>query len=164
MIFSYGYRLTSAQEALQNHAMDHNAGTASRDLNDKIALEIQIELLRRGWSQADLAERMGKTEMWVSRRIKVKGERQQMTVNEVPLFADALGLNILELMGKAHGASIPWKTRATAKRASAVVRTIAPPAVDHLTGRVAGPNGRPTPSKADRVAEAGPRRLYRVGQ
>ncbi len=113
----------------------------------------------------ELARRLGVSQTTVWRRLS--GE-VDFTVIELVKIARVLGVPAWRLLPRDlrgdGSASIPWKTRPTAKRGPAVVRTIVPPTQETLTGRVARPNGRPAPSKADRLAEAGPRRLYRVGQ
>ena len=64
-------------------------------LSELVAQEIGSQLGRRRWSQARLARRIGKTQMWVSLRMR---GLQPIDLNDMALIAAALDLNVLDLM------------------------------------------------------------------
>lgn len=134
--------------------MEHNAGTASRELSDAIAVEIQVHLLRREMTQADLAERMGVSEMWISRRLKLRGQRQEISVNELARFADALEVGLVDLLPQsARKGSMSTTTSLTRRIRAGAVRIIVPSADQHLTGRATPPNVRAASNKLGRPAD-----------
>lgn len=61
----------------------------ARSLSDAVAKEIRIALIRLDMKQSDLAARMNKSEMWVSRRLR---GAQPIDLNDLQEFADALGI------------------------------------------------------------------------
>ena len=64
-------------------------------LSEIVAKEIRILLVRRDWKQSDLATRMGKSEMWVSRRLR---GAQPIDLNDLQLFAEALNVEAADLL------------------------------------------------------------------
>lgn len=141
--------------------MSSESGTASRTLSDAVALEIQVELLRRGWTQTDLAQRMGKSDMWVSRRLRVRGQRQTIDLDDLARFADALSMSATRLIEQATSArSMSTKTALTKRRRRRTRRAIsaiaAPP-----NGKDLRTNGPSTRTDQNRPAEHA-RRLHRL--
>ena len=67
---------------------------STTDLSRAVATEIRVLLLRRNMNQAQLAERMGVNEVWVSRRLR---GAQQLDLNDLQRIADVLDVAI------AHG-------------------------------------------------------------
>lgn len=80
--------------------MDTEKRTAIPQLSDIVAKEIKVLLVRRDWKQSDLAARMGKSEVWVSR--KLRGS-QTIDLNELTAFADAFEIPFEELLGGREG-------------------------------------------------------------
>lgn len=64
-------------------------------LSELVAEEIRALMGRRRVSQAQLARRIGKTEMWVSLRLRGK---QPIDLNDLELVADALQATVFDLM------------------------------------------------------------------
>lgn len=63
-----------------------------------MAKAIRIELIKLDLKQAELADRMHKSEMWVSRRLR---GAQPIDLNDLQEFADALGVKPGELLAGA---------------------------------------------------------------
>lgn len=64
-------------------------------LSELVAEEIRALMGRRRMTQAQLARGIGKTEMWVSLRMR---GRQPLDMNDLHLIAGALGVGVHELM------------------------------------------------------------------
>lgn len=67
---------------------------------DMIAIEIRMQLAARNQSQAALARALDEGPMWVSDRLN---GRVQMTVMDLARIADALGVNLVDLIPRSHG-------------------------------------------------------------
>jgi transcriptional regulator with XRE-family HTH domain len=63
--------------------------------SELVAEEIDSVRGRRRMSQAQLAREIGKSEMWVSLRLR---GRQEIGLNELALIAKALGVSVFQLM------------------------------------------------------------------
>lgn len=85
----------------------HSFGVASATLSDMsislgeryaadVAGEIRAMMGRRGINQTQLAEQMGVTPMWLSRRIKAA--RVAVDVSDLALIADALQCEVQDLL------------------------------------------------------------------
>ena len=68
---------------------------STTDLSRAVATEIRVLLLRRNMNQAQLAERMGVNEVWVSRRLR---GAQQLDLNDLQRIADVLDVAIADLL------------------------------------------------------------------
>jgi len=60
-------------------------------------------LIRHDLKQSDLAARMQKSEMWVSRRVR---GAQPIDLNDLQLFADALGVEAADLLSAARTSAV----------------------------------------------------------
>jgi len=79
-------------------------GTRTRiSLSDAVAKEIRIMLIRHDLKQSDLAARMQKSEMWVSRRVR---GAQPIDLNDLQLFADALSVEAADLLAAARMSAV----------------------------------------------------------
>lgn len=60
---------------------------------DYVVAAIKKELTKRDWKQKDLAERIGKTETWLSRKIgeDIKTKRR-ITIDDLHIIAKGLGM------------------------------------------------------------------------
>lgn len=119
--------------------MDTEKRTAKPQLSEIVAKEIKVLLVRRDWKQSDLAARMGKSEVWVSR--KLRGS-QTIDLNELELFADAFEIPFEELLGGREGRLIT-----TGRPAAETART-SNDRSNRATGRPKL-NGRPSPTTPD---------------
>ena len=63
-------------------------------LNDAVAKEIRVLLLRRDMRQTELAANLGVNEMWLSRRLR---GAQPLDLNDLQRIADALGVEVADL-------------------------------------------------------------------
>jgi len=73
-----------------------------RRSTDVIRSNLWAEMARRGWSQQDLGERMGRLQPWVSRRMS---GRVGITTDDLQRFAEALGVTVERLV-KDHDAAV----------------------------------------------------------
>lgn len=64
-------------------------------LSELVAQEIDSVRGRKRWSQAQLARAIGKTEMWVSLRLRGK---QEIGTNDLALIAKALDVDVHDLL------------------------------------------------------------------
>lgn len=71
-------------------------------LSELVAEEIGAALGRRRWSQAQLARAIGKTQMWVSLRMR---GIQPIDMNDLGLIANALEVGVHELMPSPEAAA-----------------------------------------------------------
>jgi len=67
------------------------------DIRREIAALIRAEMGRQGIRNVALAEMLGKSEVWVSRRIRLEPE-QDFTVPELAAVAAALGVGLPQLI------------------------------------------------------------------
>lgn len=72
-------------------------------LADRASIRIRELLYGRGHNQAELARALGKTAVWVSERLS---GRVQLTVNDLELIADALGVEPEALLRVTRGYAI----------------------------------------------------------
>lgn len=72
-------------------------------LNASVAAEVRAELARRRWSQADLAQRLGTDQMWLSRRLR---GTKPLSLTEFEAIARALEITPTELLGRAVRAPV----------------------------------------------------------
>lgn len=101
---------------------------AATDLSDAVAKEIRVLLVRLDLKQAELATRMGMSEMWVSRRLR---GAQPIDLNDLQRFAGALDVEVVDLLprpGDGHvvvagGTSRRKITTPTARKPSVTDRT-----------------------------------------
>ena len=75
--------------------MEAGGQTATGTLSEAVAKEIRVLLVRRDMKQTDLADRMGVSEMWVSRRLR---GAQPIDLNDLERFAEALNVEVTELL------------------------------------------------------------------
>lgn len=68
-------------------------------LDARVAMEIKLLLTKRGQNQAALARAMKVPPMWVSDRLR---GRVQWTLNDLARIADALDINVVDLVGRAE--------------------------------------------------------------
>lgn len=68
-------------------------------LSDAVAKEIRVLLVRRDMKQAELATRMGVSEMWLSRRLR---GAQPIDLNDLQRIADALSVEVVDLLPGPH--------------------------------------------------------------
>jgi transcriptional regulator with XRE-family HTH domain len=73
-----------------------------RDASEAIATEVRAALARQKLSQSELAEKLGWTQVKVSRRLRSVG---QLSIEELEQISDALGVSITELTSPAAAAS-----------------------------------------------------------
>lgn len=80
------------------YILDAMPTTATASMSAQVAAAIRSELAHQGLRQADLAERLGRSEIWVSRRLS---PRSNVTIilklSEVDAIAHALGIETMEL-------------------------------------------------------------------
>lgn len=67
-------------------------------LNVSVAAEVRAELARRRWSQAELAQRLGVDQMWLSRRLR---GTKPLSLSEFEAIARALEITPTELLERA---------------------------------------------------------------
>jgi len=70
----------------------------AKSLTELVATEIRVAMARADMRQAQLARAIGKTEQWLS--VRLRG-RQPITVNDLDLIAEALGVNVIDLIPSA---------------------------------------------------------------
>jgi hypothetical protein len=74
----------------------------SQTLSERVALAIQIEMLRQKMSTSDLAERIGQTYLWTHRRLR---NLTPFLLEDVPRFAEALGIPLAQLLDESERAA-----------------------------------------------------------
>jgi transcriptional regulator with XRE-family HTH domain len=67
----------------------------AKTLTQLVATEIKVAMARRDVRQSELAREIGKTEMWLS--VRLRG-RQPIDMNDLALIARGLGVGIHELL------------------------------------------------------------------
>lgn len=108
-------------------------------LSDAVAKEIRVALIRADLKQAQLAERMGVSEMWVSRRLR---GAQPIDLNDLQRFAEALQVAVPDLL--------PASFRPNDRSGTSPVRSAKPARTTPTR-----PKGRPA-SAATRPESSGP--------
>lgn len=86
--------------------MTASTGPATIALAQRIGREIHAEMIRQGLTQEDLAERLGRSQQWVSRRIT---GRTPVDAADVEQIAAALGVPLTRLLP--HAEPTPGVTR-----------------------------------------------------
>ncbi len=66
-----------------------------QNLSERVALAIQIEMLRQNLSKSDLAAKLDETYLWVHRRIR---RQTPFLLDDVQRFADALDVPLSQLI------------------------------------------------------------------
>ncbi len=69
--------------------------TQAPELSAAVSAEIRALMARRMMTQADLAERLGVSEMWVSRKVRA---RQVIDLNDLQRIAAALDVTVVDLL------------------------------------------------------------------
>lgn len=117
-------------------------------LADRVAVEIVAHLARRGHSRAALARALDKSPMWVSERLSGK---VQLTINDVALIADALGVGVVDLLPvEDREVTVTYLDALLNSQSTAPVSPDRP-----ISGRPPGQSGSSRPP-------SGPRRTSRV--
>lgn len=68
---------------------------SAKTLTQLVATEIKVQMARADVRQSQLARNMGKTEQWLS--VRLRG-RQPIDLNDLNLIAGALGVGVHELL------------------------------------------------------------------
>lgn len=68
---------------------------SAKTFTQVVAMEIRVAMTRADVRQSDLARRIGKTEQWLSVRLRGK---QPIDLNDLALIAGALGVSPLDLL------------------------------------------------------------------
>lgn len=76
---------------------------------EPITTEIKVWMARRRLNQGELAARIGVDQSWVSKRLSMK---TTLTVEDLGLMADALGVPAAEFYRKDEGQSINYRSSA----------------------------------------------------
>lgn len=72
---------------------------ATLSLDELVSREIRAEMGRQRIIQSTLAEAMGVTDNWVSRRLR---DETPITVKDLEKFAAALGVSVMDLLQARH--------------------------------------------------------------
>jgi transcriptional regulator with XRE-family HTH domain len=115
-------------------------------LSDRVAEEIRVVLARRRVRQSQLARELGVSEQWISVRLLGK---QPIDLNDLARIAEALGVQVTDLIPRTDGNSPTLRYRTSHER-SRKRQTARPPIPrTPVVGRPAHephqPNGRPQP-------------------
>lgn len=128
-------------------------------LSELVAQEIDSVRGRKRWSQAQLARAIGKTEMWVSLRLRGK---QPIDMNDLALIARALEVGVHDLLPSPEKAGEAVGTGQPNVRLSdlTVQTTQHPPISAHPPTRLAGnpPTGRTSSHTTFGVSPTAPQR------
>lgn len=68
---------------------------SAKTLTQLVATEIRVQMARADVRQSQLARQIGKTEQWLSMRLR---GRQPIDLNDLHLIADALGVGVNDLL------------------------------------------------------------------
>lgn len=68
---------------------------SAKTFTQVVAMEIRVAMTRADVRQSELARRIGKTEQWLS--VRLRG-RQAIDLNDLALIAEGLGVNPLDLL------------------------------------------------------------------
>lgn len=130
----------------------------AKTLTQLVATEIKVQMARSDVRQSQLARSIGKTEQWLS--VRLRG-RQPIDLNDLMLIAQGLNVGVHDLLPSPEAAARTVGVQATASYEGQPVRRI-----DHapvLTGRPRDnrPSGHPRDSGTVRTArlprERGPK-------
>lgn len=125
------------------------SATAVR-LSDAVAKEIRVALIRADLKQSQLAERMGVSEMWVSRRLR---GAQPIDLNDLQRFAEALGVPVTDLLPapfRPNDRSPASPVRAPKPARTAPTRPKGRPVNASTQPQSSGPPTRRRPARIDR--------------
>lgn len=71
-------------------------------MNEAVIAELRAEMARQNLTRSDLAAKLGKVPMWVSRRLN--GETR-LTFDDADLICTALGVSLTDITAAADAAS-----------------------------------------------------------
>ncbi len=77
---------------------------ARTGLNARVAAEVRAELARQGKTSADLAQAVGQSQAWTTRRFSKDKAEVLLTLDDIERVARILGLGAMELLRRADGA------------------------------------------------------------
>lgn len=114
---------------------------SATSLSVGVAKAIRIELIRLDLNQAELASRMHKTEMWVSRRLR---GAQPIDLNDLQEFATALGVKpeilvasaVVSSSGSAGQTTVPSVEQPKRPTLSGQMKRAVPPASSRRPARI----------------------------
>lgn len=81
----------------------HTPTDTGPQLSGSVASEIRAEMARRGITQSTLADKLGKPQQWVWRRLN-SASRQPISLDDLAVIAQALDVEPAELIKRALGA------------------------------------------------------------
>lgn len=90
----------------------------AKTLTQLVATEIKVQMARADVRQSELARRIGKTEQWLS--VRLRG-RQPVDLNDMALIAKGLGVGVHDLLPtpeEAAGASVSVRNPTGAERSA----------------------------------------------
>jgi transcriptional regulator with XRE-family HTH domain len=125
----------------------------AKTLTQLVATEIKVQMARADVRQSQLAREIGKTEQWLS--VRLRG-RQPIDVNDLHLIATGLGVSVYDLLPPAEtaaSASVSVRIPRLAVRSLLTAR----PQSHRPRGREDSPHGRIDPRRPD-----APRRTARL--
>lgn len=117
---------------------------SAKTLTQLVATEIKVQMARADVRQSQLAREIGKTEQWLS--VRLRG-RQPIDLNDLALVANALGVGVHQLLPPPEIASRAARSPAIAHYCGPTERTTDQP----LRPRDNRPSGYPTSSAANGV-------------
>lgn len=118
---------------------------SAKTLTQVVAMEIRVAMTRADVRQSELARRIGKTEQWLSVRLRGK---QPIDLNDLALIAGGLGVSPIALLSTSDiataAAGHPKRVSDQVSRLPAPVSTARAPRPTHRpTGRASGTQRRP---------------------
>lgn len=120
-------------------------------MNDQVAAEIRAWMGRRRINQAALGRALSENEMWVSRRLR---GRQPITISDLQRFAEALGVEVADLIPRAVRTATGGNTLRNPRRGDRPNPIVSAPPADQP--KVAPDRPTPATSRPPR----GPRRAH----
>jgi transcriptional regulator with XRE-family HTH domain len=73
------------------------------DANTQVITNVDALRRQRGWTQGQLAERLGKDQPWVSRRLHQGPHQIQWSLDDLDLLAAVFGFTPQQLLQPGHG-------------------------------------------------------------
>lgn len=122
----------------------------AKTLTQLVATEIKVQMARADVRQSQLAREIGKTEQWLS--VRLRG-RQPIDINDLALIAGALGVGVHELLP-------PPEVAARAARPPAIAHYFGAP--DRTSDHVDRPRDNRPISHPGARQPAGPGRTARI--